>query len=325
MSTEEIKPEDLVIGRFDFSKLPKYGVIFVTGKTGSGKTVVTKEILYHKRHYDQYIALLGSEGAREVFRRHMPEAFFFEGFDEKALQRIVKHQKLQRRLGQAQDMVIVIDDCTYDNKRMKKSEVLKEIFMNGRHMKILLILTAQWLLAIQPEMRSQVKVVICCRETNPEYRQRVYKYYSNGCVQKWGIFDQIMMKCTEDYKVMVLLNEFRQNPRIPDMIFYARAEPKRKFKCGEHSWIWDFHEQNFDPLWFLREEDEATQRQYEVQLVGEKRKRGHYDDGDGDGDDNDNDTEYTIGGDLFSTKHKKKKKKKKKHKHKHKRRKKKNT
>ena len=47
--------------------------------------------------------------------------------------------------------------------------------MNGRHRRVLLIMAVQYCMDIRPEIRSQLDVVIACRENMAPVRTRLYE------------------------------------------------------------------------------------------------------------------------------------------------------
>ena len=53
---------------------------------------------------------------------------------------------------------LVLDDCLYDNTWTKDKNV-RSLFMNGRHFKILFIITMQYALGIPPNLRTNIDYV----------------------------------------------------------------------------------------------------------------------------------------------------------------------
>ena len=62
---------------------------------------------------------------------------------------------------------LILDDCLYDNT-WAKDKFMRSVFMNGRHFKLLFLLTMQYALGIPPNLRTNIDFVFILRENvNP--------------------------------------------------------------------------------------------------------------------------------------------------------------
>ena len=52
-----------------------------------------------------------------------------------------------------------MDDCLYDSSWTKDVN-MRSLFMNGRHYKVMLIITSQYALGIPPQLRSNIRLCI---------------------------------------------------------------------------------------------------------------------------------------------------------------------
>ena len=81
--------------------------------------------------------------------------------------------------------------------------------MNGRHRRVLLIMAVQYCMDIRPEIRSQLDVVIACRENMAPVRTRLYEQVGSGSrpprrtraharlfMQFFGFFKSFKGKCS---------------------------------------------------------------------------------------------------------------------------------
>jgi len=140
------------------------------------------------------------------------------------------------------DAFVLLDDCMYD-KKMIRDPNIRGIFMNGRHWRLLFILTMQYCMDLPPDLRANIDFVFVLRENIVQNQDKLYKNFF-GIFPDAQTFRETMNTCTEGYDCMVLDNTSRSN-KIEDCIFWYRAKPERQYKIGSRE-LWDFHKQNYN-------------------------------------------------------------------------------
>ena len=58
---------------------------------------------------------------------------------------------------------LILDDCLYDNT-WSKDKWMRSVFMNGRHYKLLFLLTMQYALGVPPNLRTNIDYVFILRK-----------------------------------------------------------------------------------------------------------------------------------------------------------------
>ena len=102
--------------------------------------------------------------------------------------------------------------------------------MNGRHWKILLIITMQYPLGIPPNLRTNIDYVFILREPYINNRKKIYENYA-GMFPTFESFCQVMDQCTENYECLVINNNAKSN-KLTEQIFWYKAENHPTFKLG---------------------------------------------------------------------------------------------
>ena len=92
---------------------------------------------------------------------------------------------------------------------LKDPNVLS-IFNEGRHYQLTFILSMQYSLGIQPELRSNFDYVFLLGEDFINNRRKLYEHYA-GMFPSRELFDQVFMQVTDNYGVMVINNRLRSN------------------------------------------------------------------------------------------------------------------
>ena len=137
---------------------------------------------------------------------------------------------------------LILDDCLYDNT-WQKDKNIRHCFMNGRHYKLMFILTMQFALGIPPNLRTNIDFVFILRENYITNRKKLYEHYA-GMFPSFEIFCQVMDQCTENYECLVIHNNAKSN-KLTDQVFWYKAEPHDEVKLGSREyWEYDREKRN---------------------------------------------------------------------------------
>jgi hypothetical protein len=239
--------------RFDLKKASeKTFNAVVIGKRNTGKSVLIAEILYYltKQKVPRACVFSATEESNRFFCNHIPDSFIFDDSDvESKLELIVQDQRdlmMKRQLGKIPAetdlrIVIVLDDIGY-NKGVLRSKIVKFIFMNGRHYDIIVILAAQHVMQLTPDLRSNCDYVVCLKESNSTVMRNLYTNFF-GIFEKPSHFKNAFDACTQNYGCMVLNNTV-QTGDVNDVINWYKATPDREFKLGSKE-FWNYHDERY--------------------------------------------------------------------------------
>ena len=117
------------------------------------------------------------------------------------------------------------------------------IFNEGRHYQLTFILSMQYSLGIQPELRSNFDFVYLLGEDFINNRKKLYEHYA-GMFPTRDIFEQVFLQVTDNYGAMVINNRLRAS-EIKKKVFWYKAKNREKFKVGEKC-IYNYHNKKFD-------------------------------------------------------------------------------
>jgi hypothetical protein len=243
----------LNLKKFDMSKIGKGSVVIMIGKRNTGKSFLCKDLLYYKRDIPIGTVISATEGANKFYSTMMPSLFIHEEFSPEIVNNLVKRQRLV--IKKMQDQVdrcgnskidpwgfLILDDLMYDTSWVKNTTI-RGLFMNGRHYKLLFMITMQYALGIPPALRSNVDYVFILRENINSNRKRLYEHYA-GMFPTYEIFSQVMDQCTSNYECLVIDNTTKSN-KIEDMVFWYKADNHPAFKLGAPE-FWQHHSRNYN-------------------------------------------------------------------------------
>lgn len=221
-------------------------ICILLGARGSGKSVNCLNII-SELGLKMMICMSGTEEGNGFYSSHIHPLFVYNKFEPEVLARLVKHQKkVALKLKEEgtdlkhvpdKGVGLIIDDLAYD-KTVLKNEYVREIFFNGRHLGITLIMTFQYMMDIPPAFRSNIDYVIVCKENKKDNLDRLYKYFFS-VFDKPADFKKVLSQCTVDFGCLVLDNTTRSS-NLEDQVFWYKGELGKKFKVNAHMWpIWD--------------------------------------------------------------------------------------
>jgi hypothetical protein len=174
-----------------------------------------------KVEHDLVVFVSPTEETNGAMKSCIPPAFIFREFDDKLLENLMETQRKGWSGGKkGLKVCLVLDDCAWDSSFFENKSFKKLVF-NGRHLKITLILTLQYVNAIKPVIRSQVDVVATLNERQIQNRKKMHDAFF-GCVS-YPEFSQILDKTTSGYESLVLYNRSRSND-LSDILFWYKAD-----------------------------------------------------------------------------------------------------
>ena len=217
-------------------------VIVLIGRRDTGKSFLVRDLLYYHQDIPVGVVISGTEAGNGFYGGIVPKLFIHDEYNTVIIQNILKRQKVvlkeikkeievyKRRTTKIDPRAFVIlDDCLYDNS-WSRDKMMRLLFMNGRHWKIMLVITMQYPLGIPPNLRTNIDYVFILREPYLNNKKRIWENYA-GMFPTFESFTQVMDQCTEDYECLVINNNSKSN-KLEDQIFWYKADPHNNFKLG---------------------------------------------------------------------------------------------
>jgi len=215
-------------------------VIVLIGRRDTGKSFLVQDLMYHHQDIPIGTVISGTEAGNGFFAAHVPKLFIHDAYNTAIIENILKRQKaVLKQVKKEQEAYkkssidprtfVVLDDCLYDNK-WTKDVMMRLLFMNGRHWKIMLVITMQYPLGIPPNLRTNIDYVFILREPYIANRKRIYDNYA-GMFPTFESFCQVMDQSTENYECLVINNNAKSN-KLQDQIFWYKAQQHGPFKLG---------------------------------------------------------------------------------------------
>ena len=221
-------------------------VVVLIGRRDTGKSYLVRDLLFYHQDIPIGTVISGTEAGNGFYSSHVPKLFIHDEYNTAIIENILKRQKMvlkevkkeitnYKKSNIDPRAFVILDDCLYDNA-WTKDKMMRLLFMNGRHWKVMLIITMQYPLGVPPNLRTNIDYVFILREPYLTNRKRIYENYA-GMFPTFESFCQVMDQCTENYECLVINNNAKSN-KLQDQIFWYRAEHHPDFRLGTNE-FWE--------------------------------------------------------------------------------------
>ena len=235
----ELKKFDMKNIRFDSNEANGPVIVFI-GRRDTGKSFLVRDLLYYHQDVPIGTVISGTESGNGFYAKHVPKLFIHEEYNTAIIENVLKRQKIVLKQIKKETEAygnsnidgrafVILDDCLWDNG-WARDKMMRLLFMNGRHWKIMTTITMQYPLGVPPNLRTNIDYTFILREPYITNRKRIYENYA-GMFPTFESFCQVMDQCTENYECLVIANNARSN-KLEDQIFWYKAEPHENFKLG---------------------------------------------------------------------------------------------
>jgi|TARA_B110000093_G_C12930023_1_gene393073 hypothetical protein len=237
-------------------------VIVLLGRRDTGKSFLIRDLLYYHQDIPIGTVMSGTEAGNGFYAEHVPKLFIHHEFSTVLVENVLRRQKqvlkqVNKEIKQYNKTKIdprafvIMDDCLYDST-WTRDKMMRLLFMNGRHWKIMLIITMQYPLGIPPNLRTNIDYVFILRDSYLSNRKRIWENYAS-MFPTLEAFCGVMDQTTENYECLVINNNSKSN-KLCDQIFWYKAETHPPFKLGSKE-FWelsknmgsDSEDEEYDP------------------------------------------------------------------------------
>jgi hypothetical protein len=244
-------------------------VVVLIGKRDTGKSFLVRDLLYYQQEIPIGTVISGTEEGNGFYAKMVPKLFVHHEYNTAIIENILKRQRtVLKQIKKEMETYkrstidprafVILDDCLYD-ATWTRDKMMRLLFMNGRHWKVMLVITMQYPLGIPPTLRTNIDYVFILRENYIANRRRIYENYA-GMFPTFESFCQVMDQCTENYECLVINNNSKSN-KLHDQVFWYKADNHGDFRLGSKE-FWELSKG-------MKDEDE--EEQYDPNSV---KKRG---------------------------------------------------
>ena len=225
-------------------------VVVMIGRRDTGKSYLVRDLLFYHQDIPIGTVISGTEAGNGFYAKHVPKLFIHEEYNTVLIENVLRRQKsaLKKVAQEMKQMgrttldprtFVILDDCLYDQS-WTRDKMMRLLFMNGRHWKVMLIITMQYPLGIPPNLRTNIDYVFILREPYLTNRKRIWENYAS-MFPTLDSFASVMDQTTENYECLVIHNNAKSN-KLNDQIFWYKASDHPDFRLGSKE-FWEISAQ----------------------------------------------------------------------------------
>lgn len=244
------------VRKFELDMFASIPTILIIAKRRSGKSWLCRDLLRYFKSVPAGIIIAKTEGKGDPFyAEFFPESYIYYNYSSNILKKIFKRQskfieksKLKAKSGIIIDprFILLMDDCLSDKGEWANDQLMLKLMFEGRHDKIIFILTMQTPLGIGTQLRGNFDYYFLLAEDQQRSIKNLYENYA-GFVKNLNTFKTIFKQLTTDFHMMVVAN-VGANEDISKKIYWYKATGDKvgNFGCSQLKLLDKY---NYNPDW----------------------------------------------------------------------------
>ena len=121
-----------------------------------------------------------------------------------------------------------------------KTKAIRELFMNGRHWDLFVLITMQYVMDIEPAIRTNTDYIFVLKEAIRENREKLYKSFF-GVFPSFAVFDALFLEVCQNHRCLVL-DQTSVSTDVESCVYWYKSVIRPEFTL-EADWWWQYAEQ----------------------------------------------------------------------------------
>lgn len=247
----------LQIREFKLDSMVENPAIVMIAKRASGKSWVCRDILRNFKDIPVGLIIAPTEKMSDppFYSDFFPDSYIHYQYKSEIIERMLYRQDvmIEKQKEKAKDGKIIdprgfilMDDCLSKKSSWMKDQPIMELLFNGRHYRLMYMLTMQFPLGITPELRCNFDYIFLLSEDFYSNLKRLYDHYA-GMFPTFDSFRQVFKDVTSDFGAMVIVNRGARSSFL-EKIFWYKAGNATVGMIGCDQFV-DYHNNNYDASW----------------------------------------------------------------------------
>lgn len=247
----------LPIKTFTFKMFVSDPAIIMIAKRGSGKSWVVRAVIEYFRDIPAGLIIAPTDRMNCFYGNFFPDTYIHYEYKSEIIERVLSRQqaiidKEKEKNAQNKNIdtrcFVIMDDCLGQKGSWVRDKPIQELLYNGRHYKIMYILTMQFPLGITPELRSNFDYIFLLADDYISNLKRMYDHYA-GMFPSFDSFRQVFAQLTEDYGAMVIVNRGARKSLFEKIFWYKAPDLTTMYGNIGCNQFREFHKNNYDDYW----------------------------------------------------------------------------
>ena len=252
-----------------------FPTILLCGKRASGKSILAASVAKRFSHIPRWVAFVGTKATGEYWGSKFGSPATVHGCDRRAtakLEEIVRYQEhkvetykniFEKEMPQKYYLGLIFDDVT-SKREFRRAPILEDLFSNGRHYKILILICVQYIKQLPPAVRMNSDYLIMLHNSRRVLRLLHEDYVG---VMEFDIFARLVEHVTGErdpetnekkYNALVFDNTMSSGKisNIFSVFRYPTGTDPTQIKLGDEKW------HTFNKVFYRDDKLQKAQAQY---------------------------------------------------------------
>lgn len=212
--------------------------IVACGKRRTGKSWAFRNLMFLlKDKIPAGIVISQTDELNKFWRDYVPKKFIYPKYEPEILDAVFKRQKeilndknlSDEEKDKRAPFFVLLDDVISD-QRLKYDENLMELFVAGRHYRILTLITTQYAKAITPTIRGNTDFILIMKTIQGRQREALWEDFGDFLTR--DAFNRIVDAYTEDNEILVVNTCPDQHVDPMEMMRWWKAQEIGPFRMG---------------------------------------------------------------------------------------------
>jgi hypothetical protein len=227
----------LQLKKFDISKISSHKIVFSLGNRKTGKSFLTRDLLYHHRkNLSDGILICPTDGDSYFYADFIPKIFIHihDKNDTNIIKYFLKTQEVKIDYIENNDRnaFIVLDDIFY-RYDWNSDEHIKEIFSKVKYLNIMCIFNIGLFYNTITNIKNDVDYIFIFRYYDRNNKKQIFEEFID-IFKDYEIYSSIIDQYTDNYGCLVIDNKCKSD-KIEDKVYWYKAEYRENFSiCSSY-------------------------------------------------------------------------------------------
>ncbi len=229
----------LILRKFNTNYISNDNLILIIGPPKSGKSIITKDILYNINIIKYGCIISNPHSSKKVYD-YIPSLFLHENYNKSIINKFIKKQLRLMYNNEYNSYSFLIFDDSLKYKDLEESKYLRKLFC-GKILNVLSIIEIIELSKIYETLllKNKFDYLFIIKEPLENNRKKIYNFIQDKLNIPFSLFCKFMDDYTEDYNFLVL-DLKSQSKYIADKLFWYKAKDHKNFKIDNEE-LWNYN------------------------------------------------------------------------------------
>jgi hypothetical protein len=224
----------IILRKFNLNYIKDSSFIYVIGIAGSGKSMITKDILYYHSDIPAGIAIFNCAKSKNSYN-YIPPIFLHEQFNKKIVKRFIKNQVSNSENEEYDSRSFFILEQFMIEYKWNKDKYLQYLYENYANLNALCIIE-QHEIDIKEDNVNNIDYIFILKTQFDINKQKIYKKIEKIMGIDYSLFCKFMDDYTHNYNCLVL-DVKSKSKNIQDKLYWFKAENHNYLRlCCKESW-----------------------------------------------------------------------------------------